>query len=138
MRDGWPKSSTNFDRAAHSRESGFAGGGPVVTVQSQKDEADINVLLKQFGIIGALPTNVRVPMYGDFEGVEDYQSACNAMIEAEKSFMKLPSDFRARLENDPQKFLEYCADVNNLPEMRKLGLAVPEAAPSVPSGSEAS
>lgn len=100
---------------------------PSLTQQSQAAEADINEIVRRFGLTGKLPENVRVPTYGDFDGVvDDYQSALNAIRSAEESFMAMPADVRARFNNDPGLFVEFCSDPENLPEMRKLGLAVPE------------
>lgn len=97
-----------------------------LTVQSQAEEADINTIVRRFGITGHMPVGVRVPSYGDFEVVDDYRSALHALREAEESFAKMPADVRSRFDNDPGRFVEFCSDVDNLAEMRKLGLAVPE------------
>lgn len=128
-------STGNIDRKKHSDKFGFKTVGPSLTVQAQKEEADINTIVRNFGVTGKLPQGVKVPSYGDFEGVSDYRSALEAVAEAEASFMAMPAEVRSRFENDPQQFLEFCADSSNLEEMRKLGLA---PAPVVPSGSEAS
>lgn len=123
----------NYDRDLASLESGLECVGESLTVQSQKEESDINVIVKRFGITGQLPENVRVPTYQDFEDVFDFQSAMNAMVDAERSFNAMPADVRARFLNDPHKFVEFCTAVDedgvlvNLDEMRKLGLAVPKA-----------
>lgn len=120
------RSLYNYDRDKVSDETGLMCLDESRAVQSQKDEADINNIVRNFGVTGKLPENVRIPEYGDFEiGVDDYRSAIHAVREAEKSFMAMPADVRARFQNDPQQFLEFCADINNLEEMRKLGLAVP-------------
>lgn len=112
------------------------------TVQSAKEECDINTIVRRFGVTGTVPQGVRTPAYGDFEDIFDYQSAQNALLSAEQSFMAMPAHVRARFENDPAQFVDYCTAVDsngalrNLEEMRKLGLAVP-AKPS-DSASEAS
>lgn len=102
-------------------------------IQSQKDDADINVLVKRFGIgeDSHWPQKVRVPLQEDFIDVQDFQSAQNAVIEAGNSFRSLPAAIRARFGNDPREFVEFCINPENIGEMRKLGLAVPAAAGSV-------
>lgn len=95
---------------------------PSRAVQSQKDEADINTIVRNFGVTGKLPASVRVPSYGDFDTVTDYRSALEAIIAAEDSFAQMPSELRARLGHDPARFVDWCADSNNRDEMRKLGL----------------
>lgn len=119
-----------YDSAVLSVATGLACRDPSLAVQSQKDEADINTIVRNFGVTGKLPQNVRVPTFGDFDTVDDYRSALEAMRVAESSFMAMPSSVRERFENDPQRFVEFCSDSSNLEEMRKLGLAVP--APQAP------
>lgn len=118
----------NYDRRAMSRATGLKCDDPSLAVQSQEAEANINNIVRNFGVTGKLPASIRQPMYGDFTEVYDYRSAFDAVKAAEAAFAALPSDLRARLKNDPQAFLEYCANPANLEELRKLGLAV--SAPS--------
>lgn len=122
-----------YDAAELSVATGLACRDPSLAVQSQKDEADINTIVRNFGVTGKLPQNVRVPTFGDFDSVDDYQSALEAMREAEKSFMAMPSSVRERFQNSPQAFVEFCSDGANLEEMRKLGLAVPAPVESAPA-----
>lgn len=126
------KNWLNYDKRDLSLATGLACLDKSMAVQSQKDEADINTIVRNFGVTGRLPESIRVPSYGDFDGVSDYREAIEAVRAADESFGKLPSELRARLQNDPQKFLEYCADPGNIEEMRKLGLAAQIAAPEVP------
>lgn len=122
----------NLDLAEWSDSWGLLCEDESRAVQSQKEEANINNIVRNFGITGQLPQGVKVPTYGDFEGVEDYREAIEAVRSAEAAFLAMPSDLRKRLDNDPQRFVEWCADVNNLEEMKKLGLAVavPNPAPT--------
>lgn len=125
----------------NSVASGLECKDPSLAVQSQKEEADINEIVRRFGLTGKLPENVRAPVYADFDEVFDFQSAQNAIREAHNSFMAMPADVRMRFNNDPQRFVEFCSDADNLEEMRKLGLANPApkadtppvAAPSEPA-----
>lgn len=119
----------NMDRDLNSVLSGLKCEDPSRTVQSQADEADINTIVRNFGITGKLPEGVRVPTYGDFEFVGDYKDALAAIQEADKSFFAMPAEVRSRFDNDPARFVDFCSDPSNLDEMRKLGLAVPAAAP---------
>lgn len=95
---------------------------PSLAQQNFKDEVDINVLLERFKVTGQLPQNVVLPTYGDFVGINDYRTAREAILRAEHSFMDLPANVRARFQNDPQRFLEFCSDEKNLPELQALGL----------------
>lgn len=123
----------NMNRYAWTRKHGLQCLDVSRAVQSQKEEADINTIVRNFGVTGKLPVSVRTPMYGDFTEVQDYRSSLEAIREAERSFLAMPSELRARLNNDPQRFLEWCADPGNLEEMRKLGLANPAAVPASPA-----
>lgn len=102
------------------------------TQQSQAAETDINLIVKRFKVTGLLPQGVRIPTYGDFDGVSDFRSAMDAIIAAEKSFMAMPSAVRSRFGNDPAEFVKFCSNPDNLEEMRKWGLAVPKKADPEP------
>lgn len=97
-------------------------GEQSMTKQSFKEECDINTLVRQFGITGQIPTDVRQPQYGDFTAVTDYQTALNAVIAAQESFAAMPADVRRRFANDPALFVEFCSDPANRDEAIKLGL----------------
>lgn len=120
----------SYDGDAVSLESATDSGGPSLTQQQFQEECDINTIVRQFGLTGELPNNVKMPQFGDFEGIFDYQSALNMVIAADDAFMSLPADVRARFHNNPQALVEFCSKPENLDEMRKLGLAVPAASSS--------
>jgi len=122
----------NYDTNEASRESGVTSRSPSRTVQSSRDEADINTIVKRFGITGTLPQAVVPPTYETFDEVFDYQSALQTVMEADQAFMSLPADVRRRFNEDPGAFVDFCSKEQNLPEMRKLGLALPEKASPAP------
>jgi len=109
-----------------SRDTGLACLDKSLAIQSQAEEADINTIVKRFGITGTVPQGARAPVYSDFDEVFDFQSAMDAVNEAQRSFMAMPWDVRKRFGNDPQEFVAFCSDESNIPEMRKMGLAIPE------------
>jgi len=94
------------------------------TKQAFKDECDINNILDRYQKTGIM-THVagRPPGFGDFTGVDDYQSALNKVIEAQASFETLPSKVRARFRNDPGEFLAFVSDPRNTDELVAMGLA---------------
>lgn len=108
-----------------------------LTQQQFKDDVDINVLLERYKVTGQLPQGVRLPSYGDFNGVSDYRSAMEAIRKATDSFMEMPASLRARFDNDPQKFLEFVSDEKNRDEIIALGLAAPGVKPSAPPAAAA-
>lgn len=125
------RSPYNYDRAKASDEAALPASeyGESLTIQSMKDDADLNVIMRRFGITGMMPENPRVPMYGDFTEVGDFRSALHAVQQAQEQFMEFPAELRARFSNDPQQLLEFVADDRNMAEAVRLGLvAQPEAA----------
>jgi len=107
-----------------------------LALQSGKDEADINTIVKRFGLTGQVPAGFRVPTYADFlNAPDDYRGALEAVRSAESAFLKVPAAIRARFENDPHLFVAFCSDPANLAELRKMGLA-PSPAPETPPTGE--
>lgn len=126
--------SWSFDRAASSRATGLECKDPSLAIQSQKDEADINTIVRNFGVTGRVPQSVRLPQYGDFDGVDDYRSAVEAVKAAEAAFMSIPSSIRERFHHDPQAFSDFCLKPENLSQLREWGLApTPAPVPAEPA-----
>lgn len=124
--------SLNYDTNEAGDDAGLECKDPSLAVQSQKADADINVVMKRFGITGAIPVVQLPPEFGDFSIDMDFREIQDVMNAAKRSFMSLSADVRARFLNDPIRFVEFASDAKNLGEMRKLGLA-PEAV-AVPEG----
>lgn len=118
------RSAYNYDTDEASRESGLQCQDKTLAKQSFAEEVDINTIVRRFNLTGELPSSVRVPEYADFEGVYDYHSALNAIAAAHESFDSMPAEVRARFQNDPGQFVDFCNDPSNVDEMVKLGLAV--------------
>lgn len=106
---------------------------PSLTNQSEKDDADINVIVRRFGITGEMPKGLRVPTYGDYSQVHDFRSALEAVERAEAEFMSMPADVRAQFDNDPGVFLDFASDPSNLDALGELGLAIPIEPPPQPT-----
>lgn len=136
------RSAYNYDQDDASAEAGLLCEDESLTVQAEVEESDINTIVRRFGITGELPTNVRVPLSGDFAAAGDYHSSLNALLEADKSFMAMPAEIRARFDHDPAKLIAFVEDPANRDEAIKLGIVnapqapVPaSAAPVAPSAS---
>jgi len=134
------RSSYNYDRDLASDEAGLLCSDVSLTKQEFKDDADINVIVRRFAVTGQLPQGVVAPVYQDFEGVFDFQSAMNILAGAESAFMAMPADVRYRFHNSPQEFVAFCSDDANRAEAERLGLVFRRsegdapAAPVPPSG----
>lgn len=119
----------NYDGDAVSDETGFKCEEPSLAQQNFKEECDINYIMERFGVTGELPAGVRMPSYGDFSGIFDYHSAMNAVVQAQEAFNALPAELRARFDNDPAAFVDFCSDDANREEAVKLGLVPPQETP---------
>lgn len=118
----------NYDRHAASVDSGLRCLDASLAKQSFAEEVDINTIVRRFNLTGQMPTDIRMPEYGDYEGVWDYHSALNSVRRGEESFARLPAEVRARFHNDPGEFVAFCLDEGNRPEAIKLGLIEAQAA----------
>jgi phage internal scaffolding protein len=116
----------NYDRNKASDESGLRCDDESKTIQSQAEDTDINVIMKKYASTGMFPQVQMPPTYGDFEGIEDYQTALHVVMDAQKAFAALPADVRRRFDYDPGEFVAFAEDPKNLPEMEKMGLARPK------------
>lgn len=117
----------SFD--AFSVESGLRCEDESLAQQHFKEECDINVIVKRFGLTGEMPEGLHLPVSGDFTGIVDFQTAMNAVVEAQENFMAMPAAVRARFANDPQRLMEFLADDGNRAEAEKLGLVMPKGEP---------
>ena len=125
------KNPITYDRDKNSDLAKLVFTGVSRTKQSFRDECDINNILRQFNVTGQLPLGSVQPQYGDFSGITDYQSALNAVMAAQDSFLALPAKVRAKFDNDPALFVEFASDEANKDEMKALGLLREETAQAV-------
>lgn len=119
MKPPFIRSPYNYDVTEASDATAIAPGGPSLTVQSMTDDADLNVLMKRFGVTGQLPENPRLPSYGDFFHISDYRSALEAVHTSYSDFMEFPADVRAQFENNPQLFLDFVENPGNIEQVKK-------------------
>jgi phage internal scaffolding protein len=122
------KNPITYDRDANSKRSRFIFTKPSRTQRHFRDECDINRIVERFNVTGQLPVGSVQPDYGDFSGITDYQSALNAVMAAQDSFLALPAKVRARFQNDPALFVDFASDEANKDELKALGLLREEAA----------
>lgn len=102
------------------------------TKQSFKDECDVNRIVARFQATGQLPNiNQLPPQYLDVTEL-DFQAHQTFIAEAQSMFSELPSALRSKFENSPAKFLDFCSNEKNRPELAELGLLRPIAEPVIP------
>jgi len=121
----------NYDTNQVSDETGLSCGDESLAIQSAEEEANINTIVRRFGISGELPNDLRMPQSGDFTNLPDFHTAMNMVRAAQEEFLRVPAEVRARFGNDPQKFMAFVEDDANRDEARKLGL-LREPTPEVP------
>ncbi|UOF76674.1 scaffold protein [Microviridae sp.] len=115
------RSHFDYDVKEASDEACVFSDEPSLTVQAHAEDADINVLMKRFKVTGQFPESVRLPSYGDFDGISNYQEALHAIMAAEDEFMRLPAAVRAKFDNDPQQLLEFVSAPGNDRALREMG-----------------
>lgn len=101
----------DYDPKLHSGSFVVETGDAQLVQQHLADEADINVIVRRFGMTGQMPSGVPGGLYGDFTGVEDYESAVAAVDRAEAGFMTLPASVRERFGNNPGMLIQYANGV---------------------------
>lgn len=75
-------------------------------IQSHRDSVDINLLLQRYarGDVSAL--NKRTGSFGDFtQFPKSYAEALQAVMDAERMFMDLPLETRAKFGHDSNRFI---------------------------------
>lgn len=101
-----------------------------LTNQSDAQEADINILVKKFGITGQLPQVTGLqPLYGDFTSADDYRTSLDKINAAKEAFQAIPAHIRKQFDNDPAKFIQFASDEKNIEKLREWKLAPPKEAP---------
>lgn len=99
--------------------------------QSDKDGADINVIMRRYVQQGMLPMSRQIPFFADISEVGSLQEAMAVMDEAERVFAALDADTRKAFGNDPRVFVAAAQDPAAEPLFAKLGLMKVKAAPPV-------
>lgn len=93
-----------------------------------KDEADVNNIVAQcIKKAIALPSGDRQPMFEDFSNIGTYQDAVSSVAQANEEFSHLPSEIRAKFDNNVQSLIDFMGDPENKEEAISLGLLAEEA-----------
>ncbi len=107
-----------------------------MTEQSHKKECDINQIMKKFQKTGVLDhVKKHGGEYADIPS-QDYREAMEIITTADSMFEELPSEARAKFDNDPVKFLEYVQNEENKTALHEMGLLDPSYEPQKAENSE--
>lgn len=139
------RSPYSHDRRAVALAVGVKCETPSRAVQSGKEDADINVIVKRFMKTGVMPQRVSIAALTGFVTPLEYRDAMDRVVEARERFASLPASVRKRFENDPAQLLAACQDPARVAELRELGIlepapkppAAPVAPDSAPTGGSA-
>jgi len=96
--------------------------GESLTVQSGKEDADINVIAKRMGATGQMPQPLDLSFYQDASDLPDLRAILEYSREAERAFMALPPEVRKRFHNSAAELWEFVLDDNNREEAVRIGL----------------
>lgn len=128
------RSARSYDARARSTATALHTGVDTPTQQHLRDDADINVLMRRFGVTGQAPVSVsREAFYGDFTGITDLASAEAFVARAHDQFMALPPELREEFGNSP---LEFAAFVENASD-EEIEALRPRAPATAPGGASA-
>lgn len=100
----------SYDAKAVSDACSSPGGGESMTQQHFADDADINTIVRRFGLTGQLPHSVSDGVYADFSGITDYDSALETIERTEARFMRLPAELRDTFRNDPAELVRFAVE----------------------------
>lgn len=115
----------NYDADKASMESGLECKDDK-TMQSFKDESDINKIVDRFLKTGQVPA-AGAPVFADITAsVDDFRDAMDVIVMAEREFMKLPGRVRAQFGNDPTNLMAFLDDKANYDEAVQMGLLKPK------------
>lgn len=135
---------TIFD--TYEEKQGILFKEPTMTIQSEKDNCDINVIMTRYATCGTpLPyrTDGVEPVYADVSELGDYMENYQRCKQAEEMFNSLPSALRKELDNNPANLLPFIQDEKNKERCYEYGLLnkpvvefsqTTPVASSVPSG----
>lgn len=114
----------------HSRKYAQTFSKPSLAVQAEKENCDINVIVRRFGQGSQIPMIPREPFErGAYVDICDYRTAMDAVRAGKEAFMRLPAQLRKRFAHDPQVYMEFVADPKNFDEMVRLGMATKKEPP---------
>jgi len=105
MKEWFDISVPGYDQKAASDATSYHCDPESITQQHLREDADVNVIVRRFGLTGQIPLVAAQGVFGDFTGIASYEDALAAVERADRAFMTLPPEVRERYDNDPGKLL---------------------------------
>lgn len=106
------KAAADYDPREVSRDNVHDTGPESIVQQHLRDEVDINTIVRRFGITGSMPFGAAQPMYADFTGITDYESAVALVRNVDQRFAHLPAELREKFRNNPGELVKFAATVD--------------------------
>lgn len=100
------------------------------TIQSERDDADINKIVSRMLKTGFVPEFRGEPFFGDVSEFGDLAECKRKVFEGEQLFMSFPAELRERFNNDAGQLIAFLNDGENRQEAEELGL-IQKAPPPV-------
>lgn len=117
------KFKTIYD--TYQEKKGIEFVEPTMTIQSEKDNCDINVIMNRYATCGT-PLPYRAdgvqPVYADVSELGDYMKNYQRCKQAEEMFNALPSALRKELDNNPANLLAFIQNDANRERCVEYGL----------------
>lgn len=111
---------------------------PSLTVQSDRNQAEISAILSRYKDVGIIDHLSQVDaQFMDVTAFDDFQDVMQHAAHAEHEFMRLPSKLREVFDHDVSVWLDAAHDADKFealrPKLERLGILEPVAAPAAPS-----
>ncbi len=105
-----------LDARGRSRVQTYFDEGSSMTVQSDAHLADIQEILKSYGVVGMEQMlNVAEAQFMDVSEFTDYKTMMDHVRTAEAAFMRLPSKVREKFGHDVHTWLDSAHDERRAP-----------------------
>lgn len=103
--------------------------GDSLTKQSDRHEADINVILSRYIQTGDERHLIKAQgVFADVSAIGDYEACLEVVEEASEAFADLPANIREAYGNDPAMLIAAVLDPNEHKRLEELGVLTPKAA----------
>lgn len=98
-----------------------------LTSQSERDNCDLNILVRRFGVVQVAASHPFDPsQYGEWDSTLDLRAAVESVQNAQTAFNQLPATIREKFQNDPRQLLAALKDPDQADQLRELGVLKPK------------
>lgn len=109
------------DKVERMEGDDFECDGPSLTLQSEAESCDINVIVSRYHKTGVIEhVRENAGLFVDLPPQLEYQDALGVVKAAGEAFAMMPAEIRAQFNNDAGRFLDF-ADQNE-DYLEKLGI----------------